>query len=313
MATNTSISTTLTTIPPELQPYVTKSYTDAEIKANPSLAGKQGILPQAQNLLTKSYADTYGNALRDAGLAGSQRVAGVSPYQNMAGTQLAGMGTPTQFGEGTNAINSGIGTLQGMTDAAATQQFMSPYIQNVLDVNKQEAERDARRNLLSQNLAAARKGSYGASGNILAQSEAQRNFQTQMAKIQASGMQQAYEDARKAQLGQSQGLTQAGTALSNLGLAQQTSELDRIKSLGQYGDFQRGVQQNQLDSQYNDLMAKLNFPVTQLETMNNLIRGVPLAQSGQTQSLTTPPPSSFSQNAGLGLSALGLARYGLAG
>lgn len=298
MATSTSISTSLTDVPATLKPYITD---------------KGGILPTAQTLLSKDYASTYGDALKAAGLAGSQRIAGVSPYQNMAGTQLANMGTPTQFGQGTSAINAGIGTLQGMTDAAATQQFMSPYIQNVLDVNKQEAERDARRNLLSQNLAAGRTGSYGASGNILAQAEAQRNFQTQMNKIQSAGMQQAYEDARKAQLGQSQGLTQAGTALSNLGLAQQTSELDRIKSLGQYGDFQRGVQQNMLDSQYNDLMAKLNFPVTQLETMNNLIRGVPVTQVGQTQSLTTPPPSSFSQNAGLGLSALGLARYGLAG
>jgi hypothetical protein len=293
MATSTSISTQLTDVPATLKPYITD---------------KGGILPTAQSLLTKDYASTYGNALAAANLAGSQRVAGVSPMQTLVGNQLTNMATPTQFGAGTNAVQSGIGTLLGMNDAAATQQFMSPYINDVLDVNKQAAMRDAQRNLLSQNLAAGRTGSYGNSANILAQAEAQRNFETKPKDIQAAGMQSAFEDARKAQLGQSQGLTQAGTALSSIGTAQQASDLDRIKTQGQYGDFQRGVQQNMLDAQYNDLMAKLNFPITQLETMNNLVRGVPLTQTGQTQSLTTPPPSTFSQIAGAGLTGLSLAK-----
>jgi len=291
MPTNTQVSTSLTDVPAVLRPYLTD---------------KGGILPEAQKLVGKDYAATYGDALKNANLAGSQRVAGLSPMQTSVGTELGGMRTPTEFDQGSGSVNYGINTLKGMTDADQTKAYMSPYIQNVLDVNKQEALRDAQRNLLSQNLAAGRTGSYGNSANILAQAEAQRNLQTKLGQVQAAGMQSAFEDARKAQIAQAAGLTQAGTAMGQLGTARQASDIDRIKTQGAFGDLQRNVQQQQLDTQYNDLMARLNFPMTQLETMNNLVRGVPLTQTGQTMTQTTPPPSFASQLAGMGLTGLSL-------
>jgi hypothetical protein len=291
MATTTNVSTALTDIPAVLRPYLTD---------------KGGILPSAQTLIAKDYASTYGNDLAKANLAGSQRVAGLSPMQQQVGAELKNMGTPDQFAAGTNAVNYGIGTLQGMTDAGQTQAFMSPYIQNVLDVNKAEAMRDAQRKLLSDNLAAGRTGSYGNSANILAQAEAQRNLQSQLAKVQATGMQNAFEDARKSQIAQAAGLNQAGSTMGALGTALQAADIDRIKTQGAYGDLQRAIQQQQLDTQYRDLMERLNFPISQLETMSNLVRGVPLTQTGTTESRTTPPPSFASQFAGMGMTGLGL-------
>jgi hypothetical protein len=291
MPVTTSVSSALTDVPSILRPYITD---------------KGGILPTAQTLLAKDYASTYGNALRDAGLAGSQRVASLSPMQQTIGAELAKMNTPEQFGMGTDAVNYGIGTLRGMTDPGQTQAFMSPYIQNVLDVNKQEAMRDAQRNLLSQNLSAGRTGSYGNSANILAQAEAQRNLQSQLAKVQAAGMQSAFEDARKSQLAQATGLTQAGSTMGALGTAKSAADIDRIKTQGAFGDLQRAIQQQQLDTQYKDLMEKLNYPLSNLETMSNLVRGVPLTQTGGTTATTTPPPSFASQFAGMGMTGLGL-------
>jgi hypothetical protein len=291
MPVSTSISTALTDVPAVLQPYIT---------------GAGGVLPTAQKLLTKGYDETYGNALAAANLAGSQRVAGLSPMQTQIGTELTGMKTPGQFGAGTESVNYGIGTLKGMTDPGQTQAFMSPYIQNVLEVNKAEALRDAQKQLVGANLASARQGTYGGARNALMQSEADRNLQTQMGKIQAAGMQSAFEDARKAQLGQAAGLTQAGSTMGALGTAQSAADIDRIKTQGAYGDLQRAVQQQQLDAQYKDLMEKLNYPLTQVETMSNLARGVPLTQTGTTQATTTPPPSFASQLAGMGITGLGL-------
>jgi hypothetical protein len=291
MPVTTSVSSALTDVPEILRPYITD-------------AG--GVLPAAQTLLAKDYASTYGNALSQANLAGSQRVAGLSPMQQQVGTELGGMKTPGQFGTGTSAVNYGIGTLQGMTDPGQTQAFMSPYIQNVLDVNKAEALRDAQKGLVAQNLAASRQGTYGGARNALMQSEADRNLQTQMGKIQAAGMQSAFEDARKAQLGQAAGFTQAGSTMGALGTAQSAADIDRIKTQGAYGDLQRAIQQQQLDTQYKDLMEKLNYPLSNLETMSNLVRGVPLTQTGTTQATTTPPPSFASQLAGMGLTGLSL-------
>jgi hypothetical protein len=76
-------------------------------------------------------------------------------------------------------------------------QFMSPYQQNVVDVQKSEALRDAQKQLSGANLGSARQGTYGGARNALMQSEAQRNLQTQMGNIQATGSQNAFQNAQQ--------------------------------------------------------------------------------------------------------------------
>ena len=241
-----------------------------------------------------------------SGLAGAGRIADLSPMQTELGADLRGMTLPGQYGQGTDAVQSGIATLQGMTDAGQTQAYMSPYIQNVMDVNKAEALRDAQMKLVGANLASARQGSYGGSRNALMQAEADRNLQTKMGNIQATGMQNAFEDARKSQLAQASGLGQLGSTMGALGTAQQAGQMDIYKAQGAFGDLERNVQQQQLDAQYNDLMARQNQPLANADIMNNLIRGVPLTQTGTTTTNTTPPPSFASQLAGMGLTGLSL-------
>lgn len=305
MATSTSISTALTDVPEVLRPYIT---------------GAGGVLPTAQTLLAKDYATTYGTPLQQAGLAGSGRVASLSPMQQQVGTQLGAMGTPTQFATGTGAAQLGVGStalglgaLGSMLDPTLTQQYMSPYAQNVIDVNKAEALRDAQKGLMSGNLAAARQGTYGGARQLLSQTEQERNLQTKLGNIQATGMQNAFDAAQKAQIAQAAGYGQLGQTYGQLGqtygalgTAQQASDIDRLKTQGAYGDLQRGVQQQQLDAQYQDLMARLNYPLTSIETMSNLARGVPLTQTATSGSQTTPPPSFASQLAGMGLTGLSL-------
>lgn len=305
MPTQTSISTQLTDVPEVLRPYIT---------------GAGGILPTAQTLLTKGYNETYGDPLNAAGLAGSGRIAGLSPMQKQLGTELQGMATPTQFAQGTGTANLGVGanalglgSLAGFNDPSTVQSFMSPYQQNVIDVNKQEALRDAQKGLMAGNLGAARQGTYGGARQLLAQTEQDRNLQTKLGNIQATGMQNAFDAAQKAQAAQAAGYGQAantygqlGQTFGQLGTAQQATDIDRLKTQGAYGDLQRATQQQQLDSQYQDLMTKLNYPITNLETMNNLVRGVPLTQTGSMGSQSTPPPSFASQLAGMGLTGLSL-------
>jgi hypothetical protein len=141
------------------------------------------------------------------------------------------------------------------------------------------------------------------------QSEAERNLQTKLGNIQATGMQNAFDAAQKAQLAQAAGYGNLGSTLGALGTAEQASTMDVIKAKAAYGDLERAIQQQQLDAQYQDLMARQNQPLTNLETMSNLARGVPLTQTGLSQSTTTPPPSYASQLAGMGLTGLGLLNY----
>lgn len=363
MPVSTSLTTALSDVPAVFKPYIT----------DPG-----GALPIAQQFLSRGYDTNYLTPLQQAGLAGSGRVAGLSPMQQQVGQQLSTLGTPSQYGMGTQAAQAGLGALGqagnlfsnlGQISApsliqyqmggpqqytgSAVSQYMSPYQQQVIDVQKQEALRDFGKGLTAQNLGAARQGTYGGARNVLANTEMQRNLQTQLGNIQATGLQSAFQNAQQQfnaaqqqqmaanqanlqaalgvqQLGAGQSLeaqraNQAarlqaaqgygalgqaygglGQIYGGLGTAQQASDIDRLKTQGAYGDLQRAVQQQQLDAQYQDLMTRLNYPLTQAETISNLARGAPLAQTATSGVQTTPAPSFASQLAGMGLTGLSL-------
>jgi hypothetical protein len=77
------------------------------------------------------------------------------------------------------------------------QQYMNPYIQNVLDVQKQRAQEDAQKSQLMQNLGSSRQGTYGGSRQLLAGLTRERDLGRQMGDIQAAGLQSAYANAQE--------------------------------------------------------------------------------------------------------------------
>ena len=232
------------------------------------------------------------------------------------------------------------------TAPGAAQQFMSPYMQNVVDIQKQEAIRDAQKANLAGNLAAARQGTYGGARQLLAQTERERNLADQMAEIQATGSQAAFQAAQQgfeqeqarrlqAQLAnqqsfleaqrlaeqsrqfgsgqQMQGLSQllqSGQLLGQLGSAQQAADLDRIKAQSAAGAEQQALYQQQLDTAYADFLRQRDYEMEQLGYYSNLLRGLPVGLSS-TQTTYAPPPSMLSQVAGLGTAYAGLKRGGL--
>lgn len=273
------------TIPPELMPY----FNAAESKPG---AGDQGILPRSRELTTRNYDTVYGNALASANLAGGSRIASISPMQSQVGQQLQGLNLDEGFGRARNVYS-------GMTNANQVGQYMNPYLQLALDPQIRQATENARLNAVAQDRGAARAGTYGGARNILAQQQANKNLQTTLSDIVGKGYSTAYENAMKTQLSQAQGLTDTATKSSGVNLA-------NIQAQGAFGDLQRAIQQQQLDAQYSDLMRKQDFPMEQVGNMANILRGVPIVQTGGQTVTQTPPPSFASQLTG-GLQAL----YGL--
>ena len=77
----------------------------------------------------------------------------------------------------------------------AMQEYMTPYMQSVVDRQKRAAVQDYMRGLPALGAAAARVGGRGGTREALLQSEAQRNLANQLGDIEAKGSQQAYEQA----------------------------------------------------------------------------------------------------------------------
>ena len=285
--------------------------------------GAKGLIPQAFGLYGKGtpqdFKAQYVDPLQAAGVYGAGRVAGLSPYQQQIGTQLGQMQTPSQFAMGTGALGSAYSTLgsglPSLLNQGLVQQYMSPYAQNVIDVQKTKAIEDAQKAQLAQNLGAAKQGTYGGARQLLATTEREKALAQGLGDIQARGLQSAYEAAQKgieteraSRLQQGQLLGTLGAQFGQLGIGQQAAEIDRLKTLGAYGDLQRAIEQQQIDARYQDVLKGIQFPEQQLEKLSGFIRGIPMTE--QTTTTTTPPPSFASQLAGLGLSGLSL--YNLA-
>lgn len=276
--------------------------------------------PYFENIMERAQAESY----RPYTPYGAERIAGFTPGQVAAQQETFGMQTPGQFGVGTGLTGAGgLGALasgqqyMGMaTSPGAQQAFMSPYMQNVVDVQRQEAIRSAQMGNLAQNLGAARLGTYGGARQTLAQTERERNLQSQLAQIQAAGTQKAFEAAQQAQqFGADLGLrgmgqaVQAGSAMGQLGAQQQQTDLSRIQAQAAAGAEQRSLEQQRLDQAYADFLRQRDYPMEQLGYYSNLLRGVPV-QLGSTTTTYAQPPSMISQVGGLGLAGLGLYNLG---
>jgi hypothetical protein len=299
------------------------------------------IAPYAENLLGKAELLTdidetpYMQYMRD-------RQAQFTPLQQQSFENAGLMQTAPQLGDATAMAGmAGLGALntQYTFNPYEAQQFtgnnvqayMNPYMQNVVERQQSDAQRQSDIAMQTQNAQAARSGAFGGSGNYLMRSQAAGNLARQKGDIQARGLQDAYTQAMN-QFNTSQGQNQAAQQLNaqqqqfgaGLGLQGLQTAMTGAKSLADIGQTQYGqnlglldVQnkfgtqqqqqmQNQLNTEYQDFLNYQNYPYKQLGFMSDMIRGLPLAQ--QSSTMYQAPPSMVSQAAGLGTAALGLSK-----
>ena len=252
--------------------------------------------------------------------------AGFSPLQQSAQQAAYNMQTPGQYGTATGLAGmSGIGGLglagqmagagqqyaQQATDPYAVQQYMSPYMQNVVDYQKSQALRDYQIGAPMRARQAIGAGAFGGSRQAIESAEAQRNLMSQMQGISATGAQKAFEDAQRqqqfgAQLGLQglqtglQGLGQAGQAASTLGqLGGQElgAQKDIIGLQSQMGKQQQELEQQKINQAIQNYAIQQQYPMMQLGFMSNMLRGLPL--QAQTTQLYQAQPSTTQQAVGL--------------
>lgn len=201
-----------------------------------------------------------------------ERIEGFTPQQKNLQNQIAGMQTPTQFGNATTLSGTaGLGALnaanytpgqfdvqqigqpnlnyfqmrgpQSFTQPGMAGQYMSPFIQQALEPQMREAMFNAKRGQLAQDLGAARQGTYGGSRQLLASMERERNLGQQLGDIYGRGMQTAFEQGQ-GQFNTEQGLRQqVGT--QNLQALLETQRLGTTAGL----DALRANQQADLERQ----------------------------------------------------------------
>ena len=307
-----------------------------EVQGLPKIAGFKPFQEYATEDRFAQFNPLQQQAFSGAqGMLPSQTTAGASQLAGLAG--LGALGTsysPTNFSSQSIATKpedapgyDAKGNFQMGTSALG--QYMNPYMQNVVQRQQADAQRQSDIAMQAQNAQAARSGAFGGSGNYLMRGQMAGNLARQKGDIQAQGLQNAYQqamgqfnqeqqarqqaaqlNAQQQQYGAGLGLQGLQTALSGAGtmgqLGQQQFQqgMDINKLQAQYGGEQQKQMQQMLDADYQNFINKQNYPYKQLGFMSDMIRGLPLSQTGS--SVYQQPPSTLGQIGGLALGAASL-------
>lgn len=286
-------------------------------------------------------------------LAARSSVAGPSALQQQAYGAAAGMQTPGQYGQATDigqaaglgllntagqaqglqslaqqAIQQGRQYGQDITNPYRTQAFMSPYMQNVVDIQQREARRASDIAAQAQKGQAVQSGAFGGSRQGVVEAERQRNLATQLGDIQAQGLQSAFQNAQQQQLNaQNQAMQGYGTGIQGYGAGitgqtgaygaasqgagtlgalggQQLNAQQSIANLqNTFGQQQQQNQQQIINQAMQNYQMQRMYPQQQLQYLGSLLSGLPVSSTGQVTNI--PAPSLLSQAAGLGTAGLG--------
>jgi len=286
----------------------------------------------------KAYGGTYDEQGKQTSYDPGKSVAGFQPMQETAQRGIAGMQVPGQYGQGMDITGAGIrgalgtaGQARGLaglgyeaagagdryamqaTNPYATQAYMSPYMQNVVDVQNREAMRNAQIAGTQQQGEATRVGAFGGSRDAIMRAERERNLANMMNQNQAQGLQSAYQQAQQAQqFGSNLGLQglqagmqgvgagigaqqaaynqamQGGQQLANLGQQQLTSQQGIYSMQNQFGGQQQALEQQKINQAMQDYANAQQYPLMQLGTMSNMLRGLPMQASTTNQYQAAP-------------------------
>ena len=212
------------------------------------------------------------------------------------------------------ALGGTLASMQSFTPEAA-QQYMSPYMQSVVDIQKREADRQGARQFQDIAARGAATGGFGGSRQAILEAEQFRNQAQLMDDIQRKGSQTAFEQAA-AQFEREKNRQRTGgqqlAGLAELAPRLATAELGALSGVGAQKQQQ---DQRATDISYQQFLEEQQFPERVLQEYSSIIRGFPLTPNVFTATQTaTPPPNLMTQVAGLvGAGASGLRAFGKKG
>ena len=285
--TETKQTVTQTNLPEYVRPYFERllGRTEAESKREYEPYGGQRIADTSQDLLTSE------ERVRDIASTG---LPGIQTALDRVGQSIDF--TPRQF------------------TAAEAEQYMSPFQQQVTDRAKQAAIDDYRQQIAGGRASAIAAGAFGGSREGVQRALGEEALYDRLADIDVQGRQQAFDKAsslfqadRAADFqGQQLGLG-AANQFANLSERARAGDVDAARMLEQIGKAQMARDQASLDMGYQDFLRQQAYPQEKLGLFSSVLRGIPVTPSQTTS--TRMPYDPFGRAIGLGLTALGGAKY----
>ena len=274
------------------------------------------MMKRAEAESKREYTPYEGQRLADENTdtARSREMARAAAEGGIAGLDTAQAGTSA----GMNRALSGMGYQSQDFDSAQAQKYMSPYLQNVLDVQKNQAVLDFNRGQADRNFAANQAGAFGGSRQGVQQALAGEGLQRQLAEIQATGQQKAFEQAQqqfgadrdaraqaeKMGLSAAESLSGQSAQLAALGEKARAGDIESAQLLEKISKDRMAREQAGLDLSYEDFVRQRDMPREDLTFLSSILRGVPVQPSTETTKFQQYNP--VKDLLGTGIAGLGL-------
>lgn len=237
--------------------------------------------------------------LEDAYLQGINRADAASQqsYTPYAGQRLAGFNqdqTQAQdmvqqgIGQFNPTYNAGVAATQSATtpfNSSSLDAYMNPYTSNVTDEIARLGDQNFTQNIMPGiNSQFTGGGMFGSSRNATALGRAADQTQQGITGQQSTALQQGYQNSMNAyQTDQARQLA-AGAQLTGQAAQGQSMYGNDVNALNTSGGAQQQLQQQGLDTAYNDFLTQQQYPEVQAQYFNNIVRGIP--QTGLVSSQT---------------------------
>jgi hypothetical protein len=199
---------------------------------------------------------------------------GPSAAESAAFQGIAGLSIPTD--------QMGAFVPQTFT-ADAASQYMNPYLMASLQPQIDEARRQAQIQRVQDAGRLTQAGAFGGSRQAIMESELNRNLLTNLAGITGTGYASAYDRAMQQFNTEQDRQAAAQTAANTYGLAGLTKQAE-------LGGIQRGIEQSGIDADRMQFEEERDFPYKQVQYMQSLLQGLPVAA----QSYSYMQPSELS-------------------
>jgi len=305
-------------LPPYVEPYFTRLLQRTESQSLSDYTPYQGqrLAPLGQDIAS---AHNLTRDIASSGVAGLPQAMQQMGSNMGAAANVAGAG-PYQYAQ-----------TPLMTDQGRMDSYMSPYMRNVLDVQKDQARDQHNIQRAGRDARAIQAGAFGGSRQAVAESMAEDDLLNRMSSIEATGMQNAWQQAQQgmqadraawfarqqAQAGEYlnqgqlglQGIgvsTDAAARMAGLGEIGRAADIQNAQLLETIGKETQQQQQQLLDMGYEDFLRQQAWPEQQLQLYSSVLRGVPVEPS-VTQT-AYQPYNPLQQALGAGLGAIGLYR-----
>jgi hypothetical protein len=212
---------------------------------------------------------------------GKSKALGNAPYQTYGGPLTAGAsGLQTQAFQGIGNLTMGnrgnYNAVGSNFDNAQAQAYMNPYLQQALDPQMKEMQRQADIQRVQDAGRLTQAGAYGGGRQAIMESEGRRNLLDKQADVLGTGYMNAYDKAAQQFNADQNRKIQEAQFGADFGLKGLSAEQNLLNQQLTAGATQRGIESEGIAADLGEFNAQREYPYKQLQFQRDMISGLPI-------------------------------------